>query len=56
MKAIVMNGTGGNKVVIVPKLDLVAVITTTNFHVRDAHPLSDKLVTDYILPAALAVP
>jgi hypothetical protein len=28
----------------------VVVITATNFGVRGAHQLSDKLLTDYILP------
>ncbi|HEY0301013.1 MAG TPA: serine hydrolase, partial [Rhizomicrobium sp.] len=50
--AAVMNGAGGNKVLAFPELDLVAVITTTNFNGPGGHALSDKLVTDYILPAA----
>ncbi len=49
--AALMNGTGGNKVVIVPDLDMVVVITTTNYHLRDAHPLAEKLLTDYVLAA-----
>jgi CubicO group peptidase (beta-lactamase class C family) len=50
-KAWAMSGTGGNKVVIVPDLALVAVITTTNFNVRQPHAISEKLLTDYILAA-----
>lgn len=50
-KAWVMSGTGGNKVVIVPDLALVAVITTTNFNVRQPHAISEKLLTDHILAA-----
>lgn len=50
-KAWVMSGTGGNKVVIVPDLSLVAVITTTNFNVRQPHAISEKLLTDHILAA-----
>ena len=51
-----MQGSGGNKVVVVPSLRLVAVITTTNFGVRDAHGLSDRLLTEYVLAAAGAAP
>ena len=51
-----MQGTGGNKVIVVPSLRLVCVITTTNFRVRDSHALSDRLFTDYVLAAAGAAP
>jgi hypothetical protein len=44
-----MAGTGGNRVHVFPDLDLVAVITTTNFRRRDAHSLSDRLVVEQIL-------
>ncbi|MFZ0266011.1 serine hydrolase domain-containing protein [Caulobacter sp.] len=50
-KAWAMSGTGGNKVIIVPDLDLVAVITTTNFNVRQPHAISEKLLTEHILTA-----
>jgi CubicO group peptidase (beta-lactamase class C family) len=50
-KAWVMSGTGGNKVVIVPDLALVAVITTTNFDVRQPHAISEKLLSEHILAA-----
>ena len=52
--AYLMQGTGGNKVAVFPKLDTVVVITTTNYQVRGAHQLSDKLLTDFILPAVTA--
>lgn len=48
-----MYGNGGNKVLIVPALDMTIVVTTTNYGVRNAHGLSERLVTDYILPSQL---
>lgn len=50
-KAWVMSGTGGQKVAIVPDLDLVAVITTTNFGVRQPHVIAEKLLTEHVLAA-----
>jgi CubicO group peptidase (beta-lactamase class C family) len=46
-----MYGTGGNKVLVLPNEKAVVVITTTNFRVPKASALTDKLLTDYILPA-----
>lgn len=50
-KAWAMSGTGGNKVVIVPDLGIVAVITTVNFDVRQPHAISERLLTEHILAA-----
>jgi CubicO group peptidase (beta-lactamase class C family) len=44
-----MTGTGGNRVHVVPELDLVAVITSHNFRRKDAHELSDRLLVEQIL-------
>jgi len=49
-----MNGNGGNKLLVFPDLDAVVVVTTTNYNVRGSHQLTDKLVTDRVLPALLA--
>ncbi|CAN5252488.1 serine hydrolase [soil metagenome] len=46
-----MNGTGGNKVVIVPDLDAVVVVTTENYDVRNPHGLADALISDHALAA-----
>lgn len=50
-KAWLMSGSGGQKVAIVPDLDLVAVITTANFGVRQPHAISEKLLAEHILAA-----
>jgi CubicO group peptidase (beta-lactamase class C family) len=49
-----MSGAGGNKVHVFPELEMVTVITTTNFRIREAHALTDRIITDYLLPAATA--
>jgi CubicO group peptidase (beta-lactamase class C family) len=49
--AFFMSGNGGNKVVAVPELDLVAVITSTNYGTRGMHEQTEKILTDYILAA-----
>lgn len=48
-----MAGSGGNKVFVLPGQDAVVVITTTNFQVRGAHPLSEQLLTTLIVPRLL---
>ena len=44
-----MQGNGGNKVAVLPELDMVIVVTSKNYGMKEAHPLSDKLITDFIL-------
>lgn len=46
-----MTGSGGNKVFVFPETEMVVVITSENYRERDAHPLSERLLTDYILAA-----
>lgn len=46
-----MAGTGGNKVVIVPDLDVVVVVTTENYNVRNPHGLADTLIAEHALAA-----
>jgi CubicO group peptidase (beta-lactamase class C family) len=47
-----MSGNGGNKVAVFPDLDLVVVITSTNYNTRGMHEQTEKLLTEFILPAA----
>jgi CubicO group peptidase (beta-lactamase class C family) len=49
--AFFMTGNGGNKVVVIPQLDLVAVMTSTNFNTKGMHQQTEKILTDYILSA-----
>ncbi len=49
---ILMSGSGGNLVALVPNLEVVVVITSENFGRRDAHALSYRLLSDYALAAA----
>lgn len=46
-----MSGNGGNKVAVFPDLDAVVVITSTNYSTRGMHEQTDRMLTDYILPA-----
>src|SRR5882724_3105167 len=49
--AFFMSGNGGNKIVVVPQLDMAAVITSTNFGTQGMHQQTEKILTDYILAA-----
>ena len=46
-----MSGNGGNKMVVFPEFDTVAVVLTTNYNQANMHDLSTALVERYILPA-----
>jgi CubicO group peptidase (beta-lactamase class C family) len=45
-----MSGNGGNKVAVFPQLDMVVVITSTNYNTKGMHEQTERLLTDYILP------
>jgi CubicO group peptidase (beta-lactamase class C family) len=49
--AFFMSGNGGNKVCVFRGLDLVVVITSTNYNTRGMHEQTEKLLTDYVLAA-----
>jgi CubicO group peptidase (beta-lactamase class C family) len=49
--AFFMSGNGGNKVVVLPSLEMVVVITSTNYNTRGMHEQTEKILTDYILAA-----
>ena len=46
-----MSGNGGNKVVVLPDLSMVVVITSTNYNTKGMHEQTEKLLTDYVLGA-----
>jgi CubicO group peptidase (beta-lactamase class C family) len=50
-----MSGNGGNKVVVVPDLKTSIVITSTNYSTRGMHEQTEKILTDYALPAVSLV-
>jgi len=49
--AFFMSGNGGNKVVAIPSLDMVVVITSTNYNTRGMHEQAEKILTEYVLSA-----
>jgi CubicO group peptidase (beta-lactamase class C family) len=55
-KCFAMYGTGGNKVYVFPRERLIVVVTTTNYRVSGAGALTDKLLTEQILPSLLDLP
>ncbi|HET6554110.1 MAG TPA: serine hydrolase [Dyella sp.] len=46
-----MSGNGGNYVFVMPSQQLVAVITSTAFNQRNAHPQSQEIFREYVLKA-----
>ena len=51
VSAQLMQGNGGNKVAIFPDLDMVLVITSTNYSTRGMHEQTDRILADYVLAA-----
>ncbi|WP_197503482.1 MULTISPECIES: serine hydrolase domain-containing protein [Bizionia] len=50
-KAYFMSGTGGNKIAVFPKLDMVVVLTSTYFNGgMESHNQTTKLLDEYIVP------
>jgi CubicO group peptidase (beta-lactamase class C family) len=47
-----MSGNGGNKIGVVPDLDLAFVITSTNYGAKGMHEQTDKILADYVIAAA----
>ena len=46
-----MKGNGGNKVAVLPGLDLVAVINGANYSTRGMHEQTDRLLNEWVVPA-----
>src|SRR5208337_2075852 len=49
--AFFMSGNGGNKVVVIPALDMAVVITSTNYNTHGMHEQTEKILADYVLAA-----
>jgi len=49
------SGNGGNKVYVVPALDLVAVVTATAYNQPWMHSQAEEILVEHVLPAAAAV-
>ena len=56
VRCFAMYGTGGNKVYVSPQEKLVVVVTTTNFRLAGAGALTERLLTEHILPALQKTP
>ena len=52
-KSFYMSGNGGNKVVVIPELNMCIVITSTNYNARGMHEQTDRLISDYIINAVI---
>jgi CubicO group peptidase (beta-lactamase class C family) len=52
-RAYFMSGNGGNKVAVFPDLDLVVTLTSTNYNTKGMHEQTERMLTDYILPAVM---
>ncbi len=50
-KTFYMSGNGGQKVLVIPALEVAVVITTTNYNNRNAHPYTNEMVSNFIIPA-----
>jgi CubicO group peptidase (beta-lactamase class C family) len=50
-EAALMQGNGGNKVALFPDLDLVVVITSTNYSTRGMHEQTDRILHEFVVPA-----
>lgn len=49
VSAYCMLGNGGNKVCVFPSLDMVVVVTSTNYNTRGMHEQTDKILSEFIL-------
>jgi hypothetical protein len=50
-KAYYMSGAGGNKIAVIPDLELVVVITSTFFNGgMNAHNQTSEMLNEYIIP------
>ncbi len=48
-----MSGNGGNKVIVVPALRLVAVLSSVNYNAKAMHAVTDRLLQEHVLAAVI---
>lgn len=46
-----MQGNGGNKIVVLPALHMVVVVTSNNYNTRGMHEQTDRIVSEFVLGA-----
>lgn len=51
LSSYLMQGNGGNKVAVFPDVRSVVVVTSTNYNAPGMHEMTDRILTEYVLPA-----
>lgn len=54
VRGAVMRGNGGNTVAVIPELDAVAVVTSTDFNTPGMHERTDRILQEHVLPVLAA--
>ena len=49
VRGVLHGGKLGNKIAVIPALDMAVVITSTNYNTRGMHEQTDRILNDYLL-------